>query len=413
MTRSRSSTSISSRAPAHRHLRRDPEDAARTLGRVTRHLRLAAFGILLSAATADAQEMRFHYPAPPESAFRVIKDVTFGRSASGPLQMDVYRPASGTTHPTLIFFNTATGTQRSNPFYASWARIAASHGITAVLPDLGMESFVQDFVSLHAYLAKGSGGEHGIDKDAVALYAGSGNAWRALPIVQDVRTTVVKSAVIYYGAGEVQQFRADLPVLFVRAGLDRPSLNKSMDGLVAAALSQNAPVRLLNYASGYHAFEIRNDEEQTRRVIDETIEFVKTTTSAAYQASLRRGVLEATAAGHVSGGRFKEAAGVYAQLAAKSPENATLRLAYGEALLGDRQFTAACAEFEKLKGKGLGYRDLGVPAARACMQKGDAEAAIAWLQSIPERFRPAELRNDPIFAPIRDRAEFRALFENR
>lgn len=380
---------------------------------MTRLLRPAALVILLAAAAPHAQEMRFHYPAPPESSFSVIKDVTFGTSASGPLRMDVYRPASGATHPTLIFFNMATGARRSNPFYASWARIAASKGITAILPDLGMESFVQDFVSLHEYVARGSGAEHGIDKEAVAIYAGSGNAWRALPIVQDTRTTLVKSAVIYYGAGEVQQFRADLPVLFVRAGLDRPSLNKSMDGIIAAALSQNAPVRLLNYAAGYHAFEIRNDDEQTRRVIDETIEFVKTTTAPAYQEALRRGALEATAAGHVSGGRFKEAVETYAQIVKTQPENATLRLAYGEALLGHRQFAEACAEFEKLKGKGLGYRDLGVPAARACMQKGDAEAAIAWLQSIPERFRPAELQKDPIFATIQDRPEFKALFKER
>ncbi|HVH56799.1 MAG TPA: hypothetical protein VM791_11115 [Vicinamibacterales bacterium] len=96
-----------------------------------------------------------------------------------------------------------------------------------------------------------------------------------------------------------------------------------------------------------------------------------------------------------------------------APENHTLRLAYGEALLGDKQFGAACDELEKLKGKGLGYRDLGIPAARACMQKGDTNAAIAWLQSIPVRFRPMELFDDPIFAPIKDRAEFKALFEGR
>jgi predicted Zn-dependent protease len=115
----------------------------------------------------------------------------------------------------------------------------------------------------------------------------------------------------------------------------------------------------------------------------------------------------------VTSGRFGDAAVTYAQLVSESPENATLRLAYGEALLGDRQFAAACAEFENLKGKRLGPRDLGVPAARACMQKGDGAAAIAWLESIPPRFRPRSLENDPIFAPIRDRPEFKALFQTR
>jgi len=87
-----------------------------------------------------------------------------------------------------------------------------------------------------------------------------------------------------------------------------------------------------------------------------------------------------------------------------------LRLSYGEALLGASRFAEACDELEKLRGKGLGPRDLGIPAAHACMQKGDADTAIGWLRSIPKRFRSSELQQDPIFAPIRTRPEFVALF---
>ena len=83
---------------------------------------------------------------------------------------------------------------------------------------------------------------------------------------------------------------------------------------------------------------------------------------------------------------------------------------FGEALLGEGQFALACTELEKLKGKGLGPRDLGVPAARACMQSGNGDAAIAWLKSIPQRFLPRDLDKDPVFAPLRNRADFKALF---
>ena len=245
------------------------------------------------------------------------------------------------------------------------------------------------------------------------MYAGSGNVYRALPLVQDPKLTAVKAAVMYYGGAEVSRFRLDLPLLFVRAGLDRPPVNRTISELVSAAVAQNAPVTLLNHASGYHAFEIFNDDEATREVMDRTIEFVKRTTAPGYQAAVRRGLLEATAAGHVATGQFPQAAQVYGELVAARPEDSRLRLAYGEALLGAGQFAAACSELEKLKGKGLGPRDLGVPAARACMQKGDGDAAVAWLQSIPDRFRPASLEKDPIFAPIRERADFKALFPKR
>ncbi len=145
--------------------------------------------------------------------------------------------------------------------------------------------------------------------------------------------------------------------------------------------------------------------------IDSTIAFVKRTTAPAFQASLRRGLPEATAAAHVSTGNFAAAASAYAELVKAKPDDARLRLSYGEALLGASQFAAACSELEKLKGKGLGPRDLGVPAARACMQKGDADAAIAWLKSIPQRFLQRDLEKDPIFAPLQARPDFKALFQ--
>jgi predicted Zn-dependent protease len=117
------------------------------------------------------------------------------------------------------------------------------------------------------------------------------------------------------------------------------------------------------------------------------------------------------AAAAVSQGNYAEAVKQYAPLVAARPDDARLHLAYGEALLGDRQYATACAELEKLKDKGLGYRDLGLPAARACMLKGDGDAAIAWLRSIPQRFLPSDIETDPVFEPLRSREEFRALFK--
>jgi dienelactone hydrolase len=374
-------------------------------------LTLAALAVPLTAA---AQQLpSFKYPEPPASSYRALTNVPVRTSDTDPLHMDIYRPASGGRAPTLIFFNRASGEGRANSFYVAWARIAASQGVTAIVPDLRAATIVQDFVALIEYLNRGPGEETGIDPDAVAVYAGSGNVLNALPIVQDHRSTRIKSAVMYYGAADVASFRPDLPVLFVRAGLDRPPLNRHIDSLVARALSENAPITVLNHAGGRHGFEMSNDDDATKRVIDESIAFVKETTSTRYQAALRAGLAEATAAGHVTAGRTKEAVGAYAGLVKDRAGDASLRLAYGEALLSNGDFAAACAEFEGLKGKGLGYRDLGLPAARACLQKGDPEAAIAWLKSIPQRFLPADVQNEPVFAPLRERADFRALFVSR
>jgi dienelactone hydrolase len=384
---------------------------------MTRHL---LFVYLLAAASPSlrqgyggqaAQQPRYAFP-PPASGITVVSDVEYATAGSTRLAMDVYKPASaaGTRSPALVFFNRATGADRSQGFYGAWARAAASKGIVAVLADLRAGSEAADFNLLISHLSQ-HGADHGID--AIAVYAGSGNVFTAFPVVEDPKQTAIKAAVMYYGAASIAQFRLDLPVLYVRAGLDRPPVNASIASLVAVAVSQNAPVTLLNHAGGHHGFEMADDDEATRQVIEETLNFVKRATSSSYQSALRASLGEATAAGYVQTGKFHEAAAEYARMVAARPEDARLRLAYGEALLGDAQYATACAEFDKLRGKGLGYRDLGLPAARACAQKGDADAAIAWLASIPPQFLPGSASQDPAFAALQKRPDFQALFARR
>lgn len=381
-----------------------------------RHLVTSFVALAIAAPSASAQAGE----GPPPFALRpaalpvtVAKNVEYGRSDTVRLRMDVYRPA-GAVRPraTLIFFNRATGADRSQPLYDGWAKAAASRGVVAILPDLRAGSEPADFHALLDHLAA-RGASLGVDRDAIAVYAASGNVYTAFPVLEDPKLTAVKAAVIYYGTAPVTRFRLDLPVLYVRAGLDRPNVNEQITRLASLAISQNAPVTLLNHPSGYHGFEVFNDDDATRGVMEQTIEFVRRATSASFQTGLHRGIAEAMAAGYIQTGEFGKAAEVFGGLVKEHPDNLRLQLSYGEALLGNAQYAEACSEFDKLRDKGLGPRDVGVPAARACMQKGDADAAIAWLKTIPSRFLPQELKDDAVFASIRERDEFKALFASR
>ena len=373
------------------------------------HHLLVVYLLASGPVQGASQEPLLAFPAPAAD-IAVTMDVEYARAGTTRLAMDVYKPkaASGARTPALIFFNRATGAERSERFYAAWARAAASKGIIAILPDLRQGSEAADFGLLVSHLTAHAA-EHGID--ALAVYAGSGNVYNAFPAVEDPKLTAIKAAVMYYGSAPITEFRLDLPVLYVRAGLDRPPVNESIASLTALAVSQNAPVTLLNYAGGHHAFEIVDDSDATRQVIDQTLDFVKRATSSSYQSALQASLGEARAAGFVQTRRFKEAAAEYASMVAARPDEARLRLAYGEALLGDSQFAAACAEFDKLRDKRLGYRDLGLPAARACLGKGDPESAVAWLRSIPPQFLPSSVQQDPSFAALKDREDFKALFK--
>lgn len=367
--------------------------------------------VLFLSTTAAAQQAPYAFP-PPSPGIVVAENVEYSKSGDTVLAMDVYRPAAGssTRRPALIFFNRAVGKDRQWDFYACWARTAASKGLVGIVPDLRSGSDAADFKRLLAHLQSKSQ-EYGID--SIAVCAASGNVSAALPALQDPALTSVKSAVIYYGAANIPQFRLDLPLLYVRAGLDRPPLNEFIGTLTSRAVAQNAPVTLLNYAGGHHGFEAVDNNALTRKVIDETLDFVMTTTSAPYQSALRSAMDESAAAGYVQTGKFKEAAAEYAKMVAARPDDHRMRLAYGEALIGDQQYAAACAEFEKLRDKPLGPRDRGLPAAHACLMKGDPAAAVAWLNTIPARFLPPSTADDPRFATLKDRDDFRALFTRK
>ena len=383
-------------------------------------LRAAVVSCVLAAPMAAlAQPAPYAFP-PPAPGITVSEDVEYAKSADTALAMDVYKPApfdaaqgragSSTRRPALIFFNRAFGKDRKWDFYASWARTAASSGLVGIVPDLRSGSEAADFRMLLAHLEQRAS-DYGID--SITVYAASGNVSAALPALQDPAVTAVKAAVIYYGAAPVPQIRLDLPILYVRAGLDRPPLNEAIATLTARAIAQNAPWTLLNYAGGHHGFEAVDNNETTRRVIEEALTFVRHASSPAYQTALRASLAEATAAGFVQSGKFKDAADEYAKMVAARPDDHRMRLAYGEALLGDKRYAAACAEFEKLRDKPLGPRDRGLPAAHACLMKGDPAAAVGWLNTIPARFLPASIAQDPRFATLKDREDFRALFTRK
>jgi dienelactone hydrolase len=339
----------------------------------------------------------------------VSRDVRYAAADTVTLRMDVYRPSSGNApRPALVFYT--AGSWRANTGYTSWARVAASKGLVAILADLRPAAAAQDFRTLLTHLTERAA-DYGLDTAAVAVFGASNNAYNVFPIAQDPRETRIKAVVMYYAGSDVMHLRRDLPVLYVRAGLDRPFVNAHIDSVVGRALAQNAPITVINYAGGHHGFETTDDNTVTREVIDETVDFVKRVTAPQYRAALASRVGYATAAAQMLAGNFAAAAPTYAELVAREPNDARLRLSYGEALLGDRQFAKACDEFATLKGKGLGPRDLGLPAARACLQKGDADAAMAWLASIPKRFLPLRVKDEPVFAPLKGRADFKALFE--
>jgi hypothetical protein len=87
----------------------------------------ASSAVMLGGVAAAQSALAFPPPAP---GITVTMDVEYGMAGTTRLAMDVYKPAQGrgTEAPAVVFFNRATGAERSGRFYSGWARTAASKG---------------------------------------------------------------------------------------------------------------------------------------------------------------------------------------------------------------------------------------------------------------------------------------------
>jgi len=359
--------------------------------------------------------MRLVYPVPAPSSF-TQRNIVYKQAGQTALAMDLYLPtgtALAKSLPVFVIFNGfGSSFMRTSPQSQGWAKAATAHGFAGITLETTEGHDAEDFDSLTEYLQQHAKDLH-VDPQRLVVIAWSGNVSAGLPTVEDPRRKAVKAAVMYYGSTDVPQVRFDLPVLFVRAGLDQPASNQQLDRVVAAGIAANAPWTLLNYPAGHHGFDVFDDNDLSREIIEETFRFAQNAIADSFQSALHAGLDEASAAGGIFTGDFVKAAALYREIVAAHPQDARRLLAYGIALTGAKRYKEARTQFDRaLAIGGLGERDLGVPAARACALDHDPEAAIAWLKRINPRFLPESLLSDADFALLKDRADFQALFHS-
>lgn len=378
-------------------------------------MRARGLVVLLAWLACSGQESQFVYPVPAPTAF-TQRSLVYKQTAQTALTVDVFLPSRPATSllPVFLIYNGFGGPfMRTSAQSQGWAKAATVHGFAGVTVETMADRSAEDFDSLVTYLRQHSAELHA-DPDRIVVIAWSGNVSAALPAAQEPQRKTIKAAVIYYGWADLPKVRLDLPVLFVRAGLDQPSSNQLFDHAMAAGIKSNAPWTVLNYPSGRHGFDVLDDNDLSREIIEETFRFAQHAIADSYQSTLQAGLPEASAAGAEATGDFTKAAALYRELVTAHPQDARLLLAYGNALTGAKHYPEARAQFDRARTiGGLGHRDLGLPAARACALDHDPEAAMTWLKTIPPQFLPKSVQTDPDFTALKDRPDFQALFHTQ
>lgn len=264
---------------------------------------LTALSTVAIAAIAqgprDMMKVPVFYSVPGMDAVRIERDLVFRMAGDISLKADIYLPAARGTYPVVLLVSGGSVNDwRTAAFYTSFARVLAAEGLAAVNFDKrlardrnAVPTASEDSLVLADYL-KTNAAKYGLDTSRLCTWhfsAGGTIAGTMLGEKSPATCVVLTYTILSLGEGDQDPQLAPHsalvrvrergekfpPTLVVRAGRDQKTLNDSIDAFVAAALSKNAPVTLINYPAGDHGFEILNDTDETRRVIAQSIAWVK------------------------------------------------------------------------------------------------------------------------------------------
>jgi acetyl esterase/lipase len=246
--------------------------------------------------------------APPAGA-RVERDLVYRTDGDRALKLDVYRPSfSRGASPVVFLVNgdaseEIIATAKDWGVFRSYGEHLAARGIAGVpfnhrsANRLAPTEVAAD-VEAAIRFVRGRGRDLQIDVDRVGIWVFSaGGPFGLAPLLQR-RPEWLRCAAGFYTIWDLAPLRASLrwatdesvqkwscvtaldadnpdlpPLLVARAGRDHAALLEGTDTFVRKAQERGVNLKVLDHPNGQHGFDTRDDDERSREIIRETLEF--------------------------------------------------------------------------------------------------------------------------------------------
>lgn len=326
------------------------------------------FAINLSAQNSpqqksplDATRWGVVYDVPATKDVKLKADVPYLKDSKGTLAIDIYTPPNmkaGEKLPAVVFLN-AIGDRPDDKvknweIYKSFPRLVAAHGLIGISMDADGERIQECLRSLFDFLAK-EGDKHGIDGNRLGVYAASANVTQSsVYLMSENVSKGIKAAALYYGGVPAGRYRKDLPVLFIIAEGDMPRLRPDMPALWQRILENNAPWTLQVASNLPHAFDAFSDNDESRRIIQQTIAFWKSNLETPLQPDWKPSEARAIVAA-LYGSDAQKSADLLQKYIAANPNDGDAYFHYGRMLSQLRRYDDAGTAFEKTLALGVSH----------------------------------------------------------
>jgi acetyl esterase/lipase len=257
-------------------------------------------------------ELPLSYPAPGLPEVWAQRDIPYLESGDPVARLDIYRPGGEPPdggYPLVMFLHGGPlPADGGRPWPKEWrvfqdyGRLIAANGLAAAVINHrysgyeGLSRAGSDALEAAGFLRE-HGQAYGLDGDRLALWAFSGAGMLLSPFLRgeagDLRSLVafypmvdlthVPQALDVFSEEQlialspiayVEAISPALPLLLVRAGLDRPGLNRGLDTFVKQALYHNLDLELRNLPAAGHGFDMLESGAAGRAAVRRALDFL-------------------------------------------------------------------------------------------------------------------------------------------
>lgn len=253
-------------------------------------------GSSLASAQDDVRSKTVVLPIPSDSRYTVKRDVVYRDSDNGHTLADIFLPsATGGKHLLTVFVHGGGGSKdlgQIQSFAAHAAAMAFTYRLDSFQLAASDTQAAVDFI-------RNSAEEYSIQKDRICLWFFSTGGNFLAPFLAE-QPEWLKCTVLYYGAMGPEVFWAmgaqvseadgnglePLPLLannsdwkpamfIAEAGTDHAALNAALRKFAQTAVSEGWPVEYWNHPTGPHAFDVLQDDQRSRAIIQRSLDFAK------------------------------------------------------------------------------------------------------------------------------------------
>jgi Tfp pilus assembly protein PilF len=271
----------------------------------------------------------------PEMKNVVVKNnVIYLNDAKGTLKMDVYAPPDlkpTERRPAVVFLNAlgdTPGEMKAKDWgtYRTWPQLVAANGYIGISMECDGARTLESIKGVFAFIEK-EGSSFGIDATRLGVYTASANVTSSVRYLMSPDAFAgIKAAVLYYGQQPQGPFRKDLPVLFV---VPEGDVRGGYTSLWNEVLKNNAPWTIKMGSGLIHAFDTFNDNDDSRKIIKETLSFWKSNLDIIPAHSWPNSIGRSTLAAQY-GGDIEKAASLLKQWLNDHPDDSRALWQYGD-----------------------------------------------------------------------------------